>query len=77
MTPRLLSVKESAQYLGISKRYFYELGFARKIKRIQLGKKKYLYDVQDLDKLINKIKRERVARLIEEEDLITEIAYDY
>lgn len=54
----MLSTKEAAEYLGISVTGFFSKGFTSRLKRLRWGKHKDLYDIQDLDRLIEEQKRE-------------------
>ena len=54
---RLLSTNEAAEYLGISKSNFYALGVAGRLLNVGWGRKKNLYDLHDLDSLVNERKK--------------------
>jgi hypothetical protein len=54
---RLLSTIEAAEYLGISKSNFYALGVAGRLLNVGWGRKKNLYDLHDLDSLVNERKK--------------------
>ena len=58
MEKRLLSVVESATYLGVSKMTILRLVEDKKLpKSIKISKRRVVWDVKDLDSYIDKIKK--------------------
>lgn len=58
MEKRLLSVVESATYLGVSKMTILRLVEDKKLpKAIKISKRRVVWDVKDLDSYIDKIKK--------------------
>ena len=55
--PRLLDVKAAAKYLSISRSKLYQWMKAGRIKSFHIDTKRVL-DIQDLDKLIDNLKKE-------------------
>ncbi|MFA6568125.1 MAG: hypothetical protein WCS96_07930 [Victivallales bacterium] len=61
ITPRrLMNTKEAAAYLGISVCGFRIFGFQHKLPRLGWGKHKDLYDIKDLDKIIEEHKAKKL-----------------
>lgn len=60
---RLLSTKEAMQYLGIGKMLWLDLGIPLKLTSLGWGKKKDLYDIKDLDRIIEKHKAKKLEGL--------------
>ena len=59
--PRLLSTREAAAYLGVSKTSFYAQGFSDRLTHCGWGRKKELYDIKELDQIVDeKIKSSRL-----------------
>ncbi len=54
--PRLLSVKDAAVYLGVSPWTIRSLGWSREIPEVKIGRR-VLYDREDLDRYIDRVKR--------------------
>ncbi len=52
---RLLTVKEAAEYLSISRSHLYTLVKSRKIRSLKFGKRR-LFDILDLDTFIEQLK---------------------
>lgn len=63
VSKRLLSTDEAAQYLGISRANFYALGISGQLLNIGWGSGKNLYDLQDLDRLIENRKKSIMEKL--------------
>lgn len=58
MEKRLLSVRESAAYLGVSRMTFLRRVEDKKLpKAIKISKRRVVWDVKDLDSYIDKIKK--------------------
>ena len=53
---RLLGIEEAAQYLGVTKSTLYSWAWRRKIPSVKMGRR-LLFDIQDLDRLIEAQKR--------------------
>ncbi|SMO61070.1 transcriptional regulator, AlpA family [Balnearium lithotrophicum] len=56
MEKKLLTVKEACEYLSISKATLYKLIKEGKIKPVKIGKSTR-FDRQDLDRLVEELKR--------------------
>ena len=54
--PRALKAGDAASYLGISRRGLWDLSNQGKIPVIKLSTRVYLYDISDLDKLLDSCK---------------------
>ena len=54
---RLLSVEETAKYLGVQKSTIYSWAWRRKIPSVKIGRR-LLFDQEDLDRMIEAGKRE-------------------
>jgi len=59
MIERLLSAEETARYLGIKKATLYVWARTGKIPSVKIGTR-LLFDVRDLDELIERKKRSRL-----------------
>ncbi len=55
---RLLTVKEAAEYLSISRSHLYTLAKSRKIRSLKFGKRR-LFDIFDLDAFIEQLKSDK------------------
>jgi excisionase family DNA binding protein len=55
---RLLTVKEAAEYLSISRSHLYTLVKSRKIRSLKFGKRR-LFDSLDLDAFIEEMKSDK------------------
>jgi excisionase family DNA binding protein len=56
ITPRLLNFKQAAEYLGCAVWQLRQLEWAGKLPSVRGLGKKILFDIQDLDKLVEKRK---------------------
>jgi excisionase family DNA binding protein len=54
---RLISVEETAKYLGVQKSTIYSWAWRRKIPSVKMGRR-LLFDQEDLDRMIEVGKRE-------------------
>jgi excisionase family DNA binding protein len=55
VTPRVLTVKQAAQYIGMSQWFIRELVYGRKVPYINVGKK-IMFDRSDLDTYLDERK---------------------
>ena len=53
---RLISVEETAKYLGVQKSTIYSWAWRRKISSVKMGRRR-LFDREDLDRMIEAGKR--------------------
>ena len=53
---RLISVEETAKYLGVQKSTIYSWAWRRKIPSVKMGRR-LLFDREDLDRMIEACKR--------------------
>ncbi len=60
ITKRYANIKELSVYLGLSVKTLYEFANLQKIPSIKYGKK-LLFDLQDIDKLMESLKRPHIA----------------
>jgi excisionase family DNA binding protein len=60
ITKRYANIKELSVYIGLSVKTLYEFVNLQKIPSIKYGKK-LLFDLQDIDKLMESLKRPHIA----------------
>mgnify|MGYP003966001033 CR=1 FL=1 len=60
ITKRYANIKELSVYLGLSVKTLYEFANLQKIPSIKYGKK-LLFDLQDIDKLMESLKRPHIT----------------
>ena len=58
MRKRLYNISEAGEYLGVARSHFYELMEEYRLPRVKIGCREK-YDIQDLDKLIQKMKAKK------------------
>jgi excisionase family DNA binding protein len=53
---RSLKIGDAAEYMGVSRRFLYDLGISGQIPRVKLSEKLICFDVDDLDRYIDERK---------------------